>query len=91
MYSRIADGRVKCCILSSHWYHCEETYLQLRRNRARRLSGNVWSWLLIDDQASSLRQTRDGVFLDSCEEVLACRDVVDKANDLAGSPDLQRA
>lgn len=55
---------------------------------ADRLSGSVWLWLLIYDEALSLLQSVKSFLLDTVHKIVTCGNVVNKANDLAGGPNL---
>lgn len=52
------------------------------------LSGNVWLWLLVHDEALSLLQSIERFLLDTVYKIVTCGDVMDQTNDLAGGPNL---
>ena len=58
------------------------------RRLANLLANNIGWGLLVDDEGGHLAQAVNGFLLDPVDEVLACWDIVDEADDLAGCPDL---
>lgn len=62
--------------------------LWIRTRVAQRLPGDLGRWLLVYNQTTRLRQRFDSFALDSADEVVACRDVMNEADDLACGPDL---
>jgi hypothetical protein len=62
--------------------------LRIRFQVSHWLSDDIGLWLLVDDEALRFLQSVERFLLDAVHEVVACGDVVDQADDLAGGPDL---
>jgi hypothetical protein len=62
--------------------------LRIRFQVSHGLSNDIGLWLLVDDEALRFLQSVERFLLDAVHEVVACGDVVDQADDLAGGPDL---